>query len=184
MDMIVNDRAVDNLRMRAKTISRLRDFLDTRQFVEVETPVLASLAGGASAEPFKTHSRALQQDLTMRVAPELFLKQLVIGGMPRVYEIGKQFRNEGIDATHNPEFTTCEVYQAYSNVQDMYTLTQDVLRDLVMHINGAMAVQVKLSSGVDSIVDFTGDFKRIDITERLASILGPLPPLNDTCICA
>lgn len=113
LHMRVNPWLVKNLELRAAVIKSIRDTLCERDFVEVETPVLWPLAGGASARPFTTRSNALSQDLTLRIATELFLKTLVVGGMDRVFELGKQFRNEGVDATHNPEFTTCEAYMAY-----------------------------------------------------------------------
>jgi len=112
---------------RAKLLRYLRNFLDMRGFLEVETPVMTSIAGGAIATPFVTFHKELKRNMFMRIAPELYLKQLVIGGMERVYEIGKQFRNEGIDHTHNPEFTTCEFYMAHADYRDLMSITEDLL---------------------------------------------------------
>jgi lysyl-tRNA synthetase class 2 len=113
LHMRVNPWVVSNLKTRAAIIQSIRNTLTDQDFVEVETPVLWPIVGGASARPFATRSNALGQDLSLRIATELFLKTLVVGGMDRVFELGKQFRNEGVDATHNPEFTTCEAYMAY-----------------------------------------------------------------------
>ncbi|KAG2226784.1 hypothetical protein INT45_005749, partial [Circinella minor] len=135
LDMIVNPYVTQTLRVRAEIIQYIRRFLEDRGFLEVETPVLADKAGGANARPFMTHAHALSMDMQLRIAPELYLKQLVIGGMDRVYEIGKQFRNEGIDADHNPEFTTCEFYQAYGNLESLMDDTESMLRALYIFID-------------------------------------------------
>ncbi|KAJ2664677.1 hypothetical protein IWW48_000622 [Coemansia sp. RSA 1200] len=188
LDMLVNPHVRNALAVRAKVLSFIRGFLSARQFVEVETPILSATVGGASARPFATRSVAFgDTELFMRVAPELFLKQLVIGGMDRVYEIGKQFRNEGVDADHNPEFTTCEFYQAYATLEDLLQSTEEMIRGLVQAVTGSLRVRVEgpPSSGhreqsTHTVVDFAPPFRRINVTEMLRQKAPDLPPdLND-----
>jgi lysyl-tRNA synthetase class 2 len=118
-------------------IEYLREFLRQYDFVEVETPMMNMIPGGASAKPFETFHNDLNMKLFMRIAPELFLKMLIVGGMDRVFEIGKQFRNEGIDLTHNPEFTTCEFYWAYADYNDLMKFTEDFLSSLALKVHGS-----------------------------------------------
>ena len=125
LDLIVNSGVKETFIKRTKIISYIRRFLDDRGFLEVETPVLQTLAGGATARPFKTHHNALNIDVYLRIALELYLKRLIVGGLEKVYEIGRTFRNEGIDTRHNPEFTMLEVYQAFADYNDMMKLTED-----------------------------------------------------------
>ena len=115
---------------RAQIVNFLRKFLTDRDFLEVETPILNAQAGGALARPFTTRSETLKQNLELRIAPELYLKQLIIGGFERVFELGRVFRNEGIDGTHNPEFTSLEFYMAYADYMDMMTLTEELFKSL------------------------------------------------------
>ncbi|RPJ43418.1 MAG: lysine--tRNA ligase, partial [Candidatus Latescibacterota bacterium] len=128
VDLIVNPEVRDAFRKRAAVVRSVRAFLDGRGFLEVETPILQPLYGGASARPFLTHHNALDMKLYMRIADELYLKRLIIGGLEKVYEIGKDFRNEGIDRTHNPEFTQLELYEAYSDYKDMMGLLEEMVR--------------------------------------------------------
>ncbi|KAK9936595.1 hypothetical protein M0R45_013427 [Rubus argutus] len=150
----------------------IRRFLHSRQFREVETPILNTIAGGATARPFVTHHNELDMQLYMRIAPELYLKQLVVGGIERVFEIGKQFRNEGIDLTHNPEFTTCEFYHAYADYNHMMELTEEMLSGMVKGLTGGYKIMYH-SNGVDKDpieIDFTPPFRRIDMIEELNKI--------------
>ncbi|KAI7900281.1 lysyl-tRNA synthetase [Cokeromyces recurvatus] len=168
LDLLVNPEASRVLRTRSKIIQFIRHFLDSRGFLEVETPILSGKSGGANARPFETHSHAFNMDMQLRIAPELYLKQLVIGGFDRVYEIGKQFRNEGIDADHNPEFTTCEFYQAYGNLESLMHDTETLLSEMATAICGDSSIQSK--SG--EIIDFKKPFHRINVMDRLENELG------------
>src|SRR5208283_1604532 len=121
---------------RAAILRAMRKFFDERGYLEVETPMMQAIAGGAAAKPFKTHHNALDLDLSLRIAPELYLKRLVVGGMDRVYEINRNFRNEGISTQHNPEFTMLEFYQAYSNYKELMKLTKELVSQVAIEVNG------------------------------------------------
>lgn len=199
LDLLVNrEKILNTYRIRSQIIFQLRQYLNQREFIEVETPILWTQSGGATARPFVTTSNAFGNDLdlSLRIAPELFLKQLVIGGLPRVYEIGKVFRNEGIDATHNPEFTSCELYQAHADYQTMMDFTEDVLRDIVKKCTGSHIVKI-LPPGVNAVdtpeefkrlnemgteaegvkfIDFAQPFKRLDVLQTLRDNGVELPP--------
>ncbi|KAJ2381945.1 hypothetical protein H4S02_005977 [Coemansia sp. RSA 2611] len=176
LDLLVNPQAKQALKMRAQVLQHIRQFLDSRRFVEVETPVLSPSVGGASARPFVTRAMAFDQTtLFMRVAPELYLKQLVIGGLDRVYEIGKQFRNEGIDADHNPEFTTCEFYMAYGTLEDLMQMTEDLLRSMAEKLTGSAAVSVPENEAGLAPIDFGPAFRRIDVMQNLRENVPELP---------
>lgn len=141
----------------------------------VETPILGNQAGGANATPFVTRSISHHRDFFLRIAPELYLKKLVVGGMERVFEIGKQFRNEGIDSTHHPEFTTCELYAAYTDYQDLMQMTEEILQEIVQSVTGSSVVQWKsaTSTSPDSVgIDFSSPFRRVDVWEELQRKLG------------
>ena len=127
VDLIVNEDVRETFYKRTKIIKAIREFLDARDFIEVDTPILATIASGAAARPFITHSNALDIDLYLRIATELYLKRLIVGGFERVYEMGKDFRNEGIDVRHNPEFTMIELYQAYADYNDMMEITENLI---------------------------------------------------------
>jgi lysyl-tRNA synthetase class 2 len=131
LDLLMNEEIKKRFLLRSKIISKLRMFLEKEGFIEVETPILQPVAGGALAEPFKTHHNALDIDLYLRVAPELSLKKLLIGGMTKIYELGRNFRNEGIDVTHNPEFTMIEIYQAYEDGEGLRAFTEKLIKNLV-----------------------------------------------------
>ncbi len=136
LDLIMNPEAAGVFRLRSAVVAYLRRYFDARDYIEVETPMMQAIPGGALARPFITHHNALDMDLYLRIAPELYLKRLVVGGMERVYEINRNFRNEGIDAEHNPEFTMLEFYQAYSDYNDMMDLTEDLIGGLARELLG------------------------------------------------
>lgn len=164
LDLIVNEQTRETFRKRSLLISSLRQYLTQTGFLEVETPILWTQAGGANAHPFWTlPARGFGMPLVMRVAPELFLKQLVIGGLHKVFEIGKLFRNEGVDPSHNPEFTSCEFYQAYANLDDLFKMTQDLLRSLLQSTTQGTTI----TSPKGTSLDFSVEFKRMEIMPSL-----------------
>src|SRR4029079_17236469 len=131
LDLVVNPHSRSTFETRSRIVSAIRAFMTARGYLEVETPMMQPLAGGALARPFVTHHNALDMQLYLRIAPELYLKRLVVGGMERVFEINRNFRNEGISTQHNPEFTMMEFYQAYADYHDLMTLTEELLSDVV-----------------------------------------------------
>lgn len=174
LDLIVNHETRRIFQVRSKIIRGIQRFLDERGFMEVETPILMDVAGGAEAKPFITHHNALGEDLSLRIATELHLKRLVVGGFERVYEIGRLFRNEGISTRHNPEFTTIEFYQAYATYTDFMDLTEKLLRELVFGIHG----HHKLTYCGHEI-DFNQPFRRVSIARLVAEHLGKTRPEAD-----
>ena len=167
-DLAVHPEVREVFRLRSRIISRVRAFLDARGFLEVETPMLQPLYGGAAARPFITHHNALDMPLYLRIADELYLKRLVVGGIERVYEIGHDFRNEGMDRTHNPEFTMLELYQAYADYGDMMDLAEGLLRDLVAEVTGGGTSLER--DGVT--LEFGSPFRRVGFVEGIREASG------------
>ena len=167
VDLIVNPDVKRNFVVRSQFIKHVRDFMDGRGFMEVETPVLNTISGGATARPFITHHNTLDIDMFMRIATELPLKRLIVGGMDRVYEIGRIFRNEGMDPKHNPEFTTIELYQAYADFNDMMDLFEDLLSSAAQKLLGAYQVQWQ---GED--IDLTPGWPRMPMHEAVKQYCG------------
>ncbi|WP_041523721.1 lysine--tRNA ligase [Gilvimarinus agarilyticus] len=162
VDLIMNPEVRDTFRLRSKCISFIRSYLDGKDFMEVETPMLQVIPGGATARPFVTHHNALDIDMYLRIAPELYLKRLVVGGFERVYEINRNFRNEGVSTRHNPEFTMLEFYQAYADYNDLMDLTEDMLRKLCETVIGSTTVVYQ-----DSEYDFAKPFARLSVFDSI-----------------
>ena len=141
LDLIVNDNVKQNFIIRFKIISFIRKFLESKGFLEVETPMMQTIPGGASARPFITHHNALDMDLYLRIAPELFLKRLIVGGFEKIFELNRNFRNEGIDTKHNPEFTMLELYQAYADYNDMLSLFEEMIKEIAIFVKGKTVIE-------------------------------------------
>ena len=181
-DLIMNEEVKDTFIKRSLIISSIRRYLDGQGFLEVETPMLVSNAGGAAARPFETHYNALDEDVKLRISLELYLKRLIVGGMERVYEIGRVFRNEGLDTRHNPEFTLMELYQAYTDYNGMMDLTENMFRHVAKEVCGTTTityggVEIDLGSPfkrvtmIDAVKEYTGvDFDEIKDTEEAKKI--------------
>lgn len=165
LDLLVNPRVKEIFLARGKIVKTIREFLDKRDFIEVETPIMQYVPGGATARPFKTYHNALGRDFYLRIAPELYLKKLVVGGLEKIYEMNKNFRNEGIDRFHNPEFTMLELYQAYANYFDIMQLTQDIICEVAYKLKGSLKVQY-----ADTEIDFSPPWRKITFKDALREI--------------
>ena len=167
VDLIINPESKRNFEIRSKFVAYLRRYLDSLGFMEVETPVLSPIAGGANARPFITHHNTLDIDMYMRIATELHLKRLIVGGMERVYEVGRIFRNEGMDTKHNPEFTTCELYQAYTNLDGMMDILEGILSGAAKEILGTYQIQ-----WLGQDIDLTPSWKRVTMADAVKEVTG------------
>ena len=167
VDLIINPESKRNFEIRSKFVAYLRRYLDSIGFMEVETPVLSPIAGGANARPFITHHNTLDIDMYMRIATELHLKRLIVGGMERVYEVGRIFRNEGMDTKHNPEFTTCELYQAYTNLDGMMDILEAILAGAAKEILGTYQLQ-----WLGHDIDLTPSWKRVTMADAVKEVTG------------
>jgi lysyl-tRNA synthetase class 2 len=162
LDLIMNDVARETFRTRTRIINHIRQFLIERNFLEVETPMMQAIPGGATARPFSTYHNALDLDLYLRIAPELYLKRLVVGGFERVFEINRNFRNEGLSTRHNPEFTMLEFYEAYADYHDLMDLTEEMLRDTAEKVLGATTITYQ-----GEVYDFAKPFPRMTVKESI-----------------
>ncbi|MCG7921943.1 MAG: lysine--tRNA ligase [Candidatus Thiodiazotropha lotti] len=162
VDLIMNEASRETFRQRTRIVQFIRSYLDGRGFMEVETPMMQVIPGGATARPFATRHNALDMDMFLRIAPELYLKRLVVGGFERVYEINRNFRNEGLSTRHNPEFTMLEFYESYADYHDLMDLTEAMLRDLCQHVLGTQQVSYQGDS-----YDFAAPFQRMTVKESI-----------------
>lgn len=167
VDLIVNPEVKEVFVKRSRIIREIRRYLDELGFLEVETPMMQPIPGGATAKPFITHHNALDTELYLRIAPELYLKRLLVGGLEKVYEINRSFRNEGISTRHNPEFTMLEIYQAYADFQDMMDLTEALISNVVNQVNGSLQVEFE-----GQTIDFTTPWKRLPMLEAIKQYTG------------
>ena len=167
LDLITNPEAKQNFQARSRIVSAIRRFMDARGFMEVETPVLVPVAAGAMAQPFTTHHNALDRDLYLRIATELYLKRLIVGGLDKVYEIGRVFRNEGIDQDHNPEFTLLESYEAYADYNDVMCMVEEMVCSVALEVLGTAQVQYG-----ENVIDFTPPWNRVSLREEVQRCAG------------
>ncbi|MEA4924833.1 MAG: lysine--tRNA ligase [Syntrophomonadaceae bacterium] len=167
VDLIVNPEVREVFIKRSQIIKEIRNYLDARQFLEVETPMMQPIPGGAAARPFITHHNTLDMNLYLRIAPELYLKRLIVGGLEKVYEINRNFRNEGISTKHNPEFTMLELYQAYADFEVMMQLTEELISSVALKVNGTMVAEFE-----DQEIDFTPPWRRVTMLDAIKEYAG------------
>lgn len=179
LDLIMNHNVRDTFIKRGQIVNYTRQFFADHDFLEVETPMMNQIAGGATAKPFTTFHNAYNQELFMRVAPELYLKQLVVGGLERVFELGKQFRNEDADLTHNPEFTTCEFYMAYADLNDVMDMTEDLVSGMVKKVTGGHETTFHTQHGETYNVNWAKPWRRIEMMPELEKATGEKFPPGD-----
>ncbi len=165
VDLIINNEAREVFKTRVAIVKYIREFFNSRSYLEVETPMMQVIPGGATARPFVTHHNALDMDLFLRIAPELYLKRLVVGGFDRVFEINRNFRNEGLSTRHNPEFTMLEFYQAYADYNDFMNLTEELLREIAENVIGSTSIK---SADGETTYDFSKPFARMTMAESIA----------------
>ncbi len=168
LDLIVNPATRKNFLIRSQAIAKIREFLSKKNYIEVETPMMQSLPGGAAARPFVTHHNTLDMKLYLRVAPELYLKRLIVGGFEKVFEIGRNFRNEGLSPKHNPEFTMLEIYESYGNLESMFELCEELVCHIVSQIVTNSCENLKLDYG-EHCLDFKRPWKRLDYLDSIAT---------------
>ena len=166
-DLIVNPEVKKTFEIRSNIIKGIRNFLDNKGYMEVETPILNTIAGGATAKPFVTHHNALDIDMYLRIAPELYLKRLIVGGFDKVYEIGRLFRNEGMDLKHNPEFTSMELYSAYEDYNDMMNITEEMISTIAENVCGTTKITYQGQE-----IDLTPSWKRISMIDSIKEVTG------------
>lgn len=179
LDFIVNEETHRIMRVRDQMDAYICNYFRSNNFVKVQTPMMNSIAGGATAKPFKTFHNDLNKHMFMRVAPELFLKEMIVGGFERVFEIGRQFRNEDIDLTHNPEFTTCEFYEAFADDEDVMNRTEELVAGLVEHITGGLKTKYHTQHGEVYDVDWSRPWRRVDMIPALEQATGEKFPAAD-----
>lgn len=179
LDLIMNEQVRAAMITRGKMINFVRNYFEERNFLEVETPMMNQIAGGATAKPFKTFHNAYGQELFMRVAPELYLKQLVVGGLERVFELGKQFRNEDADLTHNPEFTTCEFYMAFADMYDIMDMTEELVSGMALHALGKLETTYHTQTGEELHINWAKPWKRVEMIPALEEATGEKFPPGD-----
>jgi len=187
VDLIINEQTRNTFKMRSKIVDCIRQFLVSRDFMEVETPMLQTIPGGATAKPFQTYHNALDIDMYLRIAPELYLKRLVVGGFERVFEINRNFRNEGLSTRHNPEFTMVEFYQAYADYQDLMNLTEEMLRTIAQEVLGTTIIRNTVKNTDGEVIsekhyDFGKPFQRLSMVDAIVKYAEAHHQINEVAL--